>query len=187
MSGLEQNFRKIKEHGYNMCSKKTIEAYIGLGSNSGDSENILANARKQLSQLPKIAIIDSSRLYVTEPQGMKAQKWFVNQVVRLECVSDANPHQLLAQLQEIETKLGRVRDPCQRFGPRTIDLDLLLFGNCICSDSNLVLPHPRIKERAFVLVPLQELAPGFILPCGYSVESALSKLDFHLDGTKIYQ
>lgn len=164
-----------------------IAVYVSLGSNLGDSENTLAAAHEYLAHLPQVAAIVASSLYLTEPQDFKEQGWFYNQVLRLDCLPKTTAYQLLEQLQEIETKLGRVRDTKRRFGPRVIDLDLLLFGNVCSVDPKLVLPHPRLENRAFVLIPLQEISPGFILPCGSSLEYALSKLTFRLDGIKIYQ
>ena len=166
-----------------------ITAYVGLGSNLGDRKTNLQHA---LAILPDYGcdLIRASSIYETEPQGDPDQTWFVNQVVQLNCPADLSPDLFLFWLLEIENKLGRTRDHKRRFSPRLIDLDLLIFGNCISgheTSSDLILPHPRLKERAFVLVPLQEICPGIILPDGLSVEELLKELPHKVIGYRIYQ
>lgn len=101
-----------------------------------------------------------SSVYVTEPQGLTEQPHFYNMVVEVE--TGLTPHGLLDRLSDIECALGRVRTV--RYGPRTIDLDLLLYGDEVLSDERLIVPHPRMGERAFVLVPLLEIYPGALDP-----------------------
>lgn len=127
-------------------------------------------------------------MYVTEPQGFKEQPWFHNQVLELECGPTWTPEAMLEGLLKVEQELGRQRnDRQQRFGPRIIDLDLLLFGDCVRETPRLTLPHPRMRGRAFVLVPLQDIAPDLVFPDGQSLGAALSALSFALDGNRISQ
>jgi 2-amino-4-hydroxy-6-hydroxymethyldihydropteridine diphosphokinase len=162
-------------------------AYISLGSNMGDSQRMLELARRGIAQLPGCRAGKSSSLYRTEPQGYRDQPFFLNQVQEALCGPDITPLDLLERLLELEAALGRDRGGSHRFGPRCIDLDLLLFGNERMTTKRLVLPHPRMLERAFVLVPLAEIAPDLILPQGGSVREALACVPHVLDGDIIYQ
>jgi 2-amino-4-hydroxy-6-hydroxymethyldihydropteridine diphosphokinase len=132
-----------------------------------------------------------SSVYLTEPRELKNQPWFANQVAALRCSIAVSPHDLLDALSEIEDRMGRSRAEddagATRFGPRIIDLDVLLYGSLEYADERLQLPHPRIKERAFVLVPLVEIAPEAVLPDGERVATALKRIDYTLDGRHIYQ
>ena len=143
-------------------------------------------ARAAVTALPGVGVAAMSSVYRTEPQGRKDQPWFANQVLALDCdgmTADA----LLDALLRIETELGRVRDPADRFGPRVIDLDLLLFGDEVRTAPCLTLPHPRMIERAFVLVPLCEIAPDLILPSGRSVKDLARALPHSVEGDRIFQ
>lgn len=138
-------------------------AYIGLGSNIGDRVGYIQQAHKLLSDAEGITIHDCSCLYETEPFGFKDQPWFVNAVIKIETSLEA--HYLLYECQRIEKVLGRVRHPeAPQWGPRTVDLDILFFDNQIIATDNLQVPHPRLHQRAYALVPLLELAPDFIHP-----------------------
>jgi len=128
-------------------------AYIGLGSNIPDRERNLYEAVKLLQLSPEIQAIKSSAIYETDPVGFVDQPLFLNQVILIETTLSAP--QLFARMLEVEQQLGRVRH--QRWGPRTIDLDLLLFGNATIQSMDLIIPHPRMMERAFVLIPLAEI------------------------------
>jgi 2-amino-4-hydroxy-6-hydroxymethyldihydropteridine diphosphokinase len=139
-----------------------IRAFIGLGSNLGDRVAYLEDARRVLSGSPGITLAGSSSLYETEPVGYTEQGWFLNQVA--EVATSLGPWELLRVLQGIEQALGRQR--LIRWGPRVIDLDLLLYGNAILTDPDLTVPHPRMYERGFVLAPLAEIAPDYIHPDG---------------------
>jgi 2-amino-4-hydroxy-6-hydroxymethyldihydropteridine diphosphokinase len=136
---------------------KTI--YLSLGSNIGDRE---ANLRAAIDQLGAAGIRVSrvSPIYETEPVDVTGQRWFLNLAV--EAQSDLFPLQLLARTQRIERALGRVRTIPK--GPRTIDIDILLYGNAVVRSSRLEIPHPRMAERRFVLVPLADLAPDLRHP-----------------------
>jgi 2-amino-4-hydroxy-6-hydroxymethyldihydropteridine diphosphokinase len=122
---------------------------------------------------------------MTEPQGVREQPWFANQVIKLACTSGWTPLELLQSLLAVETRLGRVRTT--RWGPRVIDLDLLLFGNTVCHDPRVILPHPRMLTRAFVLIPLLEIEPELVLPGGISAVQALQTLSHTLKGHTIWQ
>lgn len=165
-----------------------IQAFVCIGSNMGDAQEHLARARAALESIPGVRLSQESSLYRTEPQGRKDQPWFLNQVVRLDCEGGVSAESLLDAMLEKELELGRVRDAGDRFGPRVIDMDLLLFGQELHNaSSHLILPHPRMHERAFVLVPLAEIAPSLIVPGLGSVENLLKKLDYRLEGSDIFQ
>lgn len=159
-----------------------MPAYISLGSNCGNSPANLENALEAISKLPGVQVLLASRIYKTEPQEDPNQPWFFNQAALLN--TGLAPHELLAGLQKIETALGRVRDPQQRFGPRTIDLDLLYMDGIELNTPQLILPHPRMWQRAFVLAPLLDIAGKPLLEMA---ETALSELNYRLDNDKIYQ
>lgn len=165
-----------------------IQAYVCLGSNMGDAEACLARARAELAGLSGVTLGAASSLYRTEPQGKKEQPWFLNQVLRLDCDDSISAEALLDAMLAKELEMGRVRDAADRFGPRTIDMDLLLFGEEVHeADPHLFLPHPRMTQRAFVLIPLLELAPDLILPDGRKAAEILEKLDYRLEGRDIFQ
>ncbi|MCC8194690.1 MAG: 2-amino-4-hydroxy-6-hydroxymethyldihydropteridine diphosphokinase [Deltaproteobacteria bacterium] len=167
--------------------ENTTVAYISLGGNLGDEAARFARALDMLEALPGIRLRAVSRLYRTEPQGDANQPWFSNQVAALTCAPEIIPAGLLRSMLAIEEQLGRVRDPHRRFGPRAIDLDLLLFGDMVCAEEKVHLPHPRMNERAFVLVPLLDIAPSLTLPDGTPVRSSLEKLRFRVAKNTIFQ
>ena len=137
--------------------------FIGFGSNVGDRVDFCDRAVTLLSLLPHSQVSGVSLLYETEPVKDHAQPgdgWFLNGVVQLE--TDVTPKSLLAILREIERALGR--DEENRSGPRTIDLDILFYGQRIINEPDLVVPHPRMHQRRFVLMPLSELDPLFVHP-----------------------
>ncbi len=146
-----------------MCSTQPVEssAYIALGSNLGDRELNLLRAIAEIGGLPGTKITALSGFYDTQPVGPVEQANFLNAALRVE--TSLSPHQLLAELQQIETeKFGRERTV--RWGPRSIDLDILLYGDHTVSGRELTIPHPRLHERRFVLVPLVEIAPDLVHP-----------------------
>ena len=136
------------------------EAYVGLGANVGDPRRQLEQAFAELDRLPHTRLVHRSSLYRSRPVGYANQPDFLNAVARLETGLPAE--RLLAELQEIETRHGRERTFPN--APRTLDLDLLLFGKSELNSEGLTLPHPRMHERAFVLVPLLEIAPDAEIP-----------------------
>ena len=146
--------------------------YLGLGSNLGDRESKMAKALELLAQ--RITIDQLSSIYETEPVGYTEQPWFLNMVCSGKTLLD--PFELLSLAKEIEVNLGRVASFTN--APRTIDIDILFYENRVIDTGNLVIPHPRIGERAFVLAPLAELAPEFIHPSnGKSVRDLFSALN----------
>jgi len=165
----------------------TVTAYVGLGSNLGDSAERLAVAREALAALPGVATARFSSVYRTEPQGFKEQPFFLNQVGELDCSPALAPEDLLESLLATEAALGRERAGETRFGPRAIDLDLLLFGNVRMTNLRLTLPHPRMLSRAFVLLPLAELIPELGLPQGMTAREALRCVRYRLEGSVIFQ
>jgi 2-amino-4-hydroxy-6-hydroxymethyldihydropteridine diphosphokinase len=135
-------------------------SYVGLGSNLGDREAFLVGARAALAATPGVSVVAASRLYETEPVG-PPQDRYLNAVVALDTTLAAQA--LLERLLELERQAGRRRGP-ERNAPRTLDLDLLLFGDVCLDTPGLLLPHPRLNERAFVLVPLAEIAADLVHP-----------------------
>jgi 2-amino-4-hydroxy-6-hydroxymethyldihydropteridine diphosphokinase len=133
--------------------------FIGLGSNLGDRERALSLARARLRQAG-FAETAASSLYLTEPVGGPPQDWFLNQVIG--GTTTLGPEELMSACLDAERALGRERGA--RNGPRTLDVDLLLYGDVVREGEGLVLPHPRLHERRFVLVPLVEIAPGALHP-----------------------
>ena len=135
-------------------------AYVALGANLGDAEGSLRAVMRELATLPGIRLLKSSSLYRTAPVGLKNQPDFINAAATLE--TDLDSRTLLQTLFGIEQRFGRQRSIPN--APRTLDLDLLLYGDEVSDDSTLTLPHPRMHERAFVLAPLAEIAPGLNIP-----------------------
>jgi len=137
-----------------------IKLYLLLGGNLGDKEKIFSEARIHLNSLIG-GITLQSAVYETEPWGFESADLFWNQV--LEIATSLSPEEVLRQTQKIEQLLGRMRS-AQQYGSRSIDIDILFFGDQIISLENLVIPHPRIQERKFALIPLNEIAPDLKHP-----------------------
>ena len=147
-------------------------AYLGLGSNLGHREANIKSALKMLGQGPRI--LEVSSLYETEPMGYKDQPWFLNLVCSIE--TDLSPQALLNLVKAIERNLGR--KPTLRFGPRPIDIDILFYDDLILDSPDVTIPHPRLLERAFVLVPLKEIAPDLVHPAsGLTIEELLARVE----------
>lgn len=138
------------------------ETFIGLGSNLGESVDFLLFARRQLGALPDSQLVAASRLYRSAPVGPQDQPDFYNAVIQLDTA--LAPIALLDTLQDIEQQAGRVRR--RHWGERTLDLDILLYGNHILSLPRLQVPHPQLRQRAFVLQPLADIDPQLTLPDG---------------------
>ena len=139
---------------------ETHRAYIGFGSNLGNRLENCRSAIEALVTLPTCILRKTSSFYETEPVGLVEQPFFINGVLLLETAEDA--HWLLRQMLGIETSLGRIRT--LTWGPRSIDLDLLLFDDLIIESPELSVPHPRLHERRFVLEPLNEISPSLRHP-----------------------
>ena len=137
-----------------------ITAYIGIGSNLGIPGKNCTKAIEIISSAKDIKIISKSSFYQTEPIGGVQQGWFVNSAIEIE--TDLSPENLLSVLLNLELAMGRIRK--EKWGPRLIDLDLLLYGNLVLKNKGLTLPHPEIKNRKFVLIPMCEIAENLIHP-----------------------
>jgi 2-amino-4-hydroxy-6-hydroxymethyldihydropteridine diphosphokinase len=150
------------------------KAYIGLGSNLGDREATLLGALARLNAAAGVRVLAVSSFRETDPVGFTEQPKFVNAVAAVE--TELEPRRLLETLLSIEQAMGRTREG-PRFGPRTIDLDLLLYGDRIVDEPGLRVPHPRLHERTFVMEPLAELEPGLTVPGRGSLETLLRNLE----------
>lgn len=144
-----------------------IEVYIGVGSNLSNPRLQVRNAIAQITQAENITLIRASSLYISKPMGPQDQDDYVNAVVCIE--TNLAPLELLDTLQAFENEAGRVRKD-NRWGARILDLDILLFGELVMDTQRLTLPHYGIKEREFVIFPLEEITEEFILPDGDSVK-----------------
>ncbi len=137
-----------------------IISYLGLGSNLGDRQDNLAQALKGLDAGPNLTVLRTSGIYETDPWGLTEQPDFLNMAA--EVSTALSPHELLVLVKSLERESGRVAGP--RFGPRLIDVDILLYGNSVVDDPGLQIPHANLHLRAFALVPLAELAPDLVHP-----------------------
>ncbi|WP_308620137.1 2-amino-4-hydroxy-6-hydroxymethyldihydropteridine diphosphokinase [uncultured Desulfovibrio sp.] len=165
---------------------ETTAAYVSLGSNCACAARMLEEAARRLAALPGVTVAAASPVYSTEPQEYADQPWFLNQVLALDVEPSWRPRSLMSALLELETAMGRVRDPALRFGPRVIDLDLLLFGSERCAEDDCTVPHPRLLRRAFVLVPLLDVAPELRID-GVTLAGVLRQLPCRVCGNKIFQ
>ena len=147
-------------------------AFLGLGSNIEDRLEYLQSAVDALDAHPKLRVDAVSSVYETDPVGGPEQGPYLNMAVRAATL--LSPRRLLKLALDVESALGRERG--QRWGPRTIDVDILLYDRATISRRHLEIPHPRLTQRAFALVPLLEVAPGMKLPGGQSIASALAAL-----------
>jgi len=149
----------------------TVTAYIGLGSNLDDRAGHISAATKALAQLPDSSIHACAPWYQSIAIGPGEQRDYINTVVAV--TTRLEPLSLLARLHAIEAGRGRIRK--LRWGPRSLDLDLLLYGDRVIQNSELTVPHPRLTERNFVIYPLADIAPSLILPTGVSLKELLAK------------
>lgn len=159
-------------------------AFIGIGSNMGDKLSFCRRGIAEISRLSDVSITKCSAFYESEPFGINSPSpWFVNAVIEVSTTRD--PDSLLKDLLLIETKFGRVREG-DRYAPRTLDLDLLLFGNKIINSESLTIPHPKIHLRRFVLEPLAEIAPDAFHPIlKKSASELLNEVNDNLEVKKI--
>jgi 2-amino-4-hydroxy-6-hydroxymethyldihydropteridine diphosphokinase len=148
-------------------------AFVGLGANLGDREATIRRAVELLADDPDIEVVARSQLCETDPVGYLDQPSFLNGAVELE--TTLRPRELLDRLLAVERALGRTRDG-PRFGPRTIDLDLLVYGDERIERPGLEVPHPRLHERRFALEPLAELDPELVVPGHGPVQAVLARL-----------
>lgn len=141
---------------------ETVRAFVGLGGNLGDPVATLQHAIRELDGLPSTRLLRASRLYRSPAWGVQEQPDFINGVALLETTLDART--LLEAMLQVERTYGRDREAETRWGPRTLDLDLLLYGNEVIEQPGLRVPHPHLHERAFALLPLSEIAPEAMIP-----------------------
>lgn len=167
-----------------------MRCYLCLGSNSGNTEENLAKAIAGICEHAQISLAAKSGIYKTEPQGDKNQEWFANQVIAIDYACsqplEYAADMLMSYLLGVEAGLGRSRDEARRFGPRVIDIDIILMENYHISTPLVDVPHKRAQDRAFVLIPLQEIAPHISMQ-NMPVHEALARLEYRLEGNKIYQ
>jgi len=154
-------------------SRGGVRAYVGLGANLGIREDTIRHAVDLLGSHPEVDLLAVSTLRETEPWGPVEQPPFLNGAAAVE--TRLGPRALLDVLLEVERRLGRVRD--ERWGPRTIDLDLLLYGDTVVDEPGLTVPHPSLRERAFALEPLLELDPDLVVPGHGSAAVLLASLE----------
>ncbi|MBL7566113.1 2-amino-4-hydroxy-6-hydroxymethyldihydropteridine diphosphokinase [Staphylococcus saccharolyticus] len=150
-----------------------VKAYLGLGSNIGEREIQLQEAIKILDSFKGVEVTQISDIYETEPVGYTEQPLFLNLCVEIE--TNLNPQDLLARCLDVEQQLHRVR--VISWGPRTLDVDILLYDDLIIEEENLSIPHPRMTERAFVLTPLNDIAPNRVEPRSHQTIQNLVMVD----------
>jgi 2-amino-4-hydroxy-6-hydroxymethyldihydropteridine diphosphokinase len=150
-------------------------AYVGLGANLGDRARTLRLAVERIEAIDGVDVVAVSSVRETEPVGIVDQPRFLNGAVALD--TTLPPLALLGSLLEVERGLGRVRGEGARWGPRTLDLDLLLYDDLVVEESDLTVPHPRVHERRFALEPLAELDPDLEIPGRGRVSTLLAELD----------
>jgi len=155
--------------------KESTIAYIGLGANLGKRDATIAEALRLLDEDDRTSVLGSTVPIETEPVGYEDQPRFLNAAAKI--ATTRSPRELLELLLSIERALGRVRGEGPRYGPRTIDLDLLVYGNETIDEPALVVPHPRLHERRFALEPLSELDPELVVPGRGSVSALLAELE----------
>jgi 2-amino-4-hydroxy-6-hydroxymethyldihydropteridine diphosphokinase len=152
-----------------------VRAYVGVGANLGDREATILRAIEQLAAQPGVDVVGVSALRETEPWGPVEQPPYLNGAVALE--TDLEPRELLDVLLGVERRMGRDRATEVRWGPRTLDLDLLVLGDLVRDEPGLTVPHPRLHERRFALEPLAELAPHDVVPGRGTVAALLAALE----------
>ena len=164
----------VKSRPFKPPKESTI-AYIGLGANLGERQRTIAAALRRIDEDERTSLLDSTVPIETDPVGYTDQPRFFNAAASL--ATTRSPRELLDLLLEIERDLGRIRGEGPRYGPRTIDLDLLLYGDETIDEDALEVPHPRLHERRFVLEPLAELDPGLVVPGRGPVSALLAELE----------
>ena len=152
-----------------------MRAYVGVGANLGDREQTIRRAIEMLAAQPEVDVVGISTLRETEPWGPVQQPPYLNGAVALD--TELDPRDLLDLLLDVERSLGRDRATEVRFGPRTLDLDLLVHGSIVQDEPGLTLPHPRLHERRFALEPLADLEPELVVPGRGTVAELLAALD----------
>jgi len=149
-----------------------VTVCLALGSNVGDRLANLRQAIGLLAATPGISVERTGGLYETEPVGVKDQPWFLNTAVRVSTL--LSPHQLLAAAKDVEARAGRT--PTFRWGPREMDVDVLLYGDVQLAEADLTIPHPRMTERLFVLLPLRDVNPAWTGADGVGIDELIERL-----------
>jgi len=165
----------LRCRGDGVAGDPSVCAFVGLGGNLGDARSTLEEALSALARLPETTLSSRSSLFRTPPWGRIDQPDFVNAVAELR--TGLAPRTLLERLLSLERDFGRRRDAADRWGPRALDLDLLVYGDRRLDEPGLSLPHPRLRERAFVLVPLAQIAPELEVPGQGRVRDLLVGVD----------
>lgn len=159
-----------------------VEAYIGLGSNLSGPQAQVSSAMQELNSIPETNVLKVSSLYISKPMGPSDQPDYVNAVAKIS--TNLSPERLLVELQGIEQSHRRQRNG-QRWGPRTLDLDIILFGDIQMDSKTLQIPHYAVTEREFVLIPLQELQADLIIPGKGTLTDLIKQLpSYHLERIK---
>ncbi|MCY7387415.1 MAG: 2-amino-4-hydroxy-6-hydroxymethyldihydropteridine diphosphokinase [Burkholderiales bacterium] len=168
-------------------SAKRSTVFVALGSNLDHPVLHVQRALREIDELPETALVKISALYETVPVGVLDQPPFVNAVAQI--ATTLSPHDFLARLHAIEAQHGRLRNSAteEKNGPRTLDLDILLFDELTISERGLTIPHQRMHERAFVLVPLLEIAPDVVIPGRGAAKKCLATLDIAGVGPPKYE
>lgn len=156
-------------------NKEEYQAYLSIGSNRGEKKKNLDEAVNRLAGHERIKVVSVSSFYMTEPQNFKDQDWFLNAAVKIE--TELGPEDLLVVLKQLEKSLDK-DGKAFRFGPRTIDLDIIYYDSLVLKTGALEIPHPRMHERCFVLVPLCDIGPEEIHPVlKLSADELLKKIE----------
>ena len=163
----------VKRALFHARYRRRVRAYVGIGANLGERESSIHRAIELLGSRPGISVTGISTVRETPPWGPVEQPPYLNGAVELE--TELGPRALLEVLLDVERSLGRIRSG-ERWGPRTIDLDLLVHGDAVCDEPGLTLPHPHLHERRFALEPLAELAPDLVVPGRGTASSLLEAL-----------
>ncbi|HKP55049.1 MAG TPA: 2-amino-4-hydroxy-6-hydroxymethyldihydropteridine diphosphokinase [Chloroflexia bacterium] len=167
-----------------MVTTTNTIAYLGLGTNMGDRDAQLRAAAAAIANIPATSLLRQSPVYESKPWGKTDQPDFLNMVVEIN--TQLEPHTLHRHLQKIERDMGRDREASERWGPRPIDIDLLLYGTRTLKTASLVVPHPRMWERHFVMRPLADLAPNLTTPEGTPISSLLANGDISSQGLTLH-
>jgi dihydroneopterin aldolase / 2-amino-4-hydroxy-6-hydroxymethyldihydropteridine diphosphokinase len=170
-----EDLESMGESSLETAENNKIHVYMSLGSNIGDRENNLRKAVDLIDSLPHINVLEVSSIYETEPMYFKNQNYFYNIVLKAEVDREVNPFEMLGYLKGIEYSFGSKKDI--RYGPRIIDIDLLYYGDMTIKTDFLNIPHPGIEERNFVLVPLSEISPDFVIK-GNNIKKFIEEAGF---------
>lgn len=159
------------------------KCFLSIGSNLGNRKYYLDGAVKKMENSTFMDVLNISPYYETEPVGIKEQPRFLNAVVEVE--TNLTPQEVLSFIKETEKEFDRVRE--EKWAPRTLDIDILLFDDSKIIEKDLVIPHPYLEDRAFVLIPLESIAPDLRLPSGKDVNTAIQELEEEVKNITFYE